>query len=66
MWDVRERKELRVTPRVWAQETGKTEVPFTDAGEDVGGYRLEGGKESDLGCVILRVSLRHPHWTSTL
>lgn len=55
-----------MTPRVWAQETGKTEVPFTDAGEDVGGYRLEGGQESDLGCVILRVSLRHPHWTSTL
>ena len=55
-----------MTPRVWAQETGKMEVPLTDVGEGVGGYMLEGGQEFDLGCVTLGVSLRHPHWTSTL
>lgn len=66
MWVMRERKESRVTPKVWGQETGKMEVPFTDVGEAAGRYMLEGGHESDFRPVILGVSMRQPHWPVTL
>lgn len=67
MWVMREREESRVTPKVWGQETGKMEVPFTDVGgEAAGRYLLEGGHESDFRPGTLGVSMRQPHWTVTL
>ena len=55
-----------MTPKVWGQETGKMEAPFTDVGEAAGRYMLEGGHESDFRPVILGVSMRQPHWPVTL
>lgn len=39
-WDARERKETRMTLRVWAQETGKMQVPFVEVRESAGEYML--------------------------
>lgn len=63
-WDARERKETRMTLRVWAQETGKMQVPFVEVRESAGEYMLggvyAGGQKLDLGRVTLVVSMRHP------
>lgn len=45
MWDVRERKASRLTPRYWAQETGKI-------GAAAGEY-AKGDQEFDLRVVLL-------------
>lgn len=64
---MREGEESRVTPKVWRQETGKMDVPFSDVGgEAAGRHMLEQGHESDFRPVILGVSMRQPHWTVTL
>lgn len=56
-----------MTPKVWRQETGKMDVPFSDVGgEAAGRHMLEQGHESDFRPVILGVSMRQPHWTVTL